>query len=166
MGPTCFVVFIDDLEEVVDLVNGFIYKFADDTKYGKTVVDDADREQMQLCIDKLLEWADKWQMEFNSTKCKILHVGNTNPRFTYTMGGYAPGGTILESVEKEKDIGVLIHESLKPSYQCAKAAAKANAVLGQMLRAFHYRDKFVWLSLYKTFVRRHLRLLYKPGLLG
>ena len=55
LGPTCFVVFIDDLDEVVDLVNGFIYKFADDTKYGKTVVDEADREQMQQCIDKLLE---------------------------------------------------------------------------------------------------------------
>ena len=105
LGPTCFVVFIDDLDEVVDLVNGFIYKFADDTKYGKTVVDDADREQMQECIDKLLEWADTWQMEVNSSKCKILHVGSTNPRFTYTMGGYAPGGTVLESVEKEKDIG-------------------------------------------------------------
>ena len=113
LGPTSFVVFIDDLDKVVDLVNGFVYKFDDDTKYGKTVVDEADREQMQQCIDKLLEWADNWQMEFNSTKCKILHVGNTNPRFTYTMGGYAPEGTILESVEKEKDIGVLIHESLK-----------------------------------------------------
>ena len=169
LGPTCFVVFIDDLDEVVDLVNGFIYKFADDTKYGKTVVDEADREQMQQCIDKLLEWADNWQMEFNSSKCKILHVGNTNPRFTYTMGGYAPGGALLESVEKEKDIGVLIHESLKPSYQCAKAAAKANAVLGQMSRAFHYRDKFVWLRLYKTFVRPHLEFAvqaWSPWLKG
>ena len=169
LGPTCFVVFINDLDEVVDLVNGFIFKFADDTKYGTTVLDDNDRERMQQSINKLMEWTEKWQMEFNSTKCKVLHAGNTNPCFTYTMGGYAPAGTILESVEKEKDIGVLVHESLKPSHQCAKAAAKANAVLGQMSKAFHYRDKLVWLQLYKTFVRPHLEFAiqaWSPWLKG
>ena len=32
LGPTCFVVFINDLDDVLDLVNGFVSKFADDTK--------------------------------------------------------------------------------------------------------------------------------------
>ena len=31
------------------------------------------------------------------------------------MGGNAPAGTILESTSEEKDIGVLISDSLKPS---------------------------------------------------
>ena len=29
-------------------------------------------------------------------------------------------------------------------------------VLGQMSRAFHYRDKITWIKLYKTYVRCHL----------
>ena len=55
----------------------------------------------------------------------------------------------------DKDIGVIVHNSLKPSSQCARAAKKANQVLGQMARTFHYRDK-TWIRLYITYVRPHL----------
>ena len=48
-------------------------------------------------------------------------------------------------VVSEKDVGVLIHESVKPSLQCAKAAEKANQVLGQLARAVTYRDKQTFL---------------------
>ena len=111
---------------------------------------------MQEGIDRLLEWTERWQMEFNGKKCKIMHFGHNNPRFSYTLGGYAPGGLVLENVEVEKDIGVMIHESLKPSQQCFKAAAKGNQILGQITKSFHYRDKDTWIPLYKTYVRHHL----------
>ena len=81
---------------------------------------------MQRNIDKLMKWANTWQMDFNTTKCKVIHMGSSNDRHTYTMGGFAPAGTILENVSEEKDIGVIIHESLKPSLQCSKAAKKAS----------------------------------------
>ena len=156
LGPTCFVIFINDIDAVVDLVSGFISKFADDTKFGRKIVDDNDRAAMQEDINNLMNWAELWQMEFNLDKCKLLHIGRTNPKFNYTMGGYAPAGTIIKVVEEEKDIGVIIHKSLKPTMQCAKAAKKANQVLGQMARSFHYRDRSVWINLYKKYVRPHL----------
>ena len=40
--------------------------------------------------------------------------------------------------------------------QCAKSAQKANLVLGQLSRAVHFRDKDVFIALYKTYVRCHL----------
>ena len=48
-------------------------------------------------------------------------------------------------------MGVLVHQSLKPSLQCAKAAAKANQVLGQLARAVTYRDKQTFLKLYTVY---------------
>ena len=45
---------------------------------------------------------------------------------------------------------------LKPGPQCLKAAKTAQQVLGQILRAFHARDKKIYLQLYKTYVRPHL----------
>ena len=66
------------------------------------------------------------------------------------------GGQVLETVESEKDVGVMVHQSLKPSLQCTKAAEKANQVLGQLSRGITYRDKKTFLKLYMVYVRPHL----------
>lgn len=89
-------------------------------------------------------------------KCKVMHFGEKNLQFHYTIDGHAPGGTVLDNPNYEKDLGIHVHQSLKPSLQCAKAAAKANSVLGQMFRTFTYRDKYHWIRLYKTYIRPHL----------
>ena len=73
-------------------------------------------------------------MPFNVGKCKIMHFGSRNRQFQYTMGGKQ-----LEETVMEKDIGILVHNSLKPSAQCSSAAQKANGVLGQLTRAVGYR---------------------------
>ena len=44
----------------------------------------------------------------------------------------------------------------KLSLQCARAAARANAVLGQISRAVSYRDAKTFLKLYTVYVRPHL----------
>ena len=72
------------------------------------------------------------------------------------MGGFAPVGQVLEETTEEKDVGVLISNTLKPCAQCAKAAKKANQVLGQMSHGLHYRDKFTWIMLYQNYCRPHL----------
>ena len=63
---------------------------------------------------------------------------------------------MLEEVDFEKDVGVILHKSFRPSLHCAKAAKKANSVLGQLCRGVSYRDKDTFMSLYTTFVRPHL----------
>ena len=65
-------------------------------------------------------------------------------------------GSLIEKVDIEKDIGVNISRSLKPSEHCARAAGNAMGVLYQLLRSFHYRDKKTFVTLYKTYVRPHL----------
>ena len=57
-------------------------------------------------------------------KCKVLHVGRNNKKFEYFMNGEK-----LDSVDSERDIGVIVDKSLKPSLQCAEAARRASGVL-------------------------------------
>ena len=64
-------------------------------------------------------------------------------------------------------MGVLVHQSLKPSAQIAAAAKKANQVLGQILWAFTYRDKTHFIKLFTSRVRCHLEYAvqaYSPWL--
>ena len=42
LGSTLFLLFINDIDLVIDITNAFISKFADDTKMGRTVIGDDD----------------------------------------------------------------------------------------------------------------------------
>ena len=128
-----------------------VVKFADDTKGAKIIENDTDREKLQEALDCLYEWSLKWGMTFNLEKCKVMHVGKNNPHYEYTMGGVK-----LSETDEERDIGVMITKTLKPSSQCNKAAARATSVLNQIKRNFHYRDRHTFLRLYKQYVRPHL----------
>jgi len=50
-------------------------KFADDTEVVQELRDEADCSTLQSNLDKLVTWAEKWQMDFNVKKCKVMHVG-------------------------------------------------------------------------------------------
>ena len=151
LGPLLFVIFIDDIDLCLEQVLALILKFADDTKVIKRINDQSDNLGLQNVIDNLVSWSTKWQLYFNVGKCKVVHLGRKNPKFQYSMND-----TPIESIESERDLGIIIDQSAKPGLQCAKAAQKGNQVLGQLLRSFQCRDKDVLIQLYKVFVRPHL----------
>ena len=150
LDPLAFIVFINDIDDLTRLIT-IMNKFADDTKLGNIVTSQSDIDDLQKCIDDLVSWAEAWGMQFNVKKCKVMHIGRNNPKAQYTMNG-----TVLESTDEERDIGVNVHKSLRPSKQCTESARRANAVLGQISRAFHYRNKYTFIDLYKQYVRPHL----------
>ena len=90
-------------------------------------------------------------MLFNMDKCYVIHSGRGNPQF-----GYLWGGGDLAVTEEEKDVGVMVTSSLKPSVQCARASKKANMVLGQLARGVTYRDRVTFIRLYQVFILPHL----------
>jgi hypothetical protein len=139
---------ICDNYKAMDVTSSVLLKFADYTKVARVVESDEQREELQSTINKLVEWSVEWQMLFNAGKCHLLHLCRGNAKYEYTIEGW-----VLEAVEFEKDVGVLVHQSLKPSMQSAKNAARANGILGQLSRAVCYHDKDTFMKLYKVYVR-------------
>ena len=150
LGPVLFLIFINDLD-MAATDRQTVRKFADDTKIGQVISSAEDAAELQGTLNRLCEWATEWGMSFNVAKCHVMHMGRNNPRHIYTMAG-----SVLSVTEEERDIGVTVTDNLRPSKQCQKAAQTAFTVLGQILRAFHYRDRHVFKSLYLQYVRPHL----------
>jgi ribonucleases P/MRP protein subunit RPP40 len=76
LGPILLIIFINDLEEGK---KNRLWKFADDTKLLGRVRNQKEVNELKQDLDKLICWTDKWQMKFNSEKCKVMHIGNKNP---------------------------------------------------------------------------------------
>ena len=96
------MIYINDID---DSVACKILKFADDTKIYSSVGSATDIEKLQSDLYKLISWSKDWQMLFNMDKCKVMHMGYNN-----LQAEYVTGGSILESVNEEKDLGVIITE--------------------------------------------------------
>ena len=151
LGPTLFIIFINDIDVAVEVTGALIKKFADDTKCYMVVESEEDRNKFQAMLNNLQGWSIEWQMLFNMDKCHVIHAGRQNPHYEYRWGEGLLGAT-----EVEKDVGVMISSNLKPSVQCARAAKRANMVLGQLARGVSYRDKVTFVRLYQVFVLPHL----------
>ncbi len=90
-------------------------------------------------------------MQFNASKCSVMHIGKSNKIATYTMNKQP-----LQVTKKEKDLGVWITDTLKPGEHCSIVANKANRMLGLIWRNIAFKDKSTICKLYKSLVRPHL----------
>ena len=104
--------------------------FVDKTKTARTVQNTNDQQKMQGVINRVGDWSVRWDLQFNVDKRKVSHAGRINQRFEYYLYGKT-----LQSTEAEKDVGVILTHDLRPSKMVAKAASRANQVLGAWARA-------------------------------
>jgi len=49
------------------------------------MIDTSDSGKLQVDLNNIQKWSEEWQLKFNSTKCKVMHLGNANDRSKYSM---------------------------------------------------------------------------------
>ena len=91
---------------------------------------------LQNDLNNIREWAIRWKMEFNVDKCKIMHIGRSNPQHTYCMDSAE-----LTKTVKEKDLGVLMESSLELDQHITGIVGRANRMLGLIKIGFACLDK-------------------------
>ena len=123
LGPMLFVCFVNDQPNVV---TSSVLLFADDTK-----IFTVNQQTLQQDLGKLQIWSNEWQLRFNATKCKVMHLGKQSDPASYSM----------TSDGKKKDLGVNVDADLVFDQHVAIQTKKANKLLGMLRRSFTSLDE-------------------------
>ena len=151
LGPILFVLYINDLPEVVDDLS-FVFLFADDTKIFRHIKSIDDVNTLQSDIQSLLEWSDNWLLKFHPDKCIAMNIGK---EFMINERSYSMDNTILKKSECEKDIGVHVDNNLNFKKHITACVSKANRILAIIYKTFDYIDVFIFKQIFKSLARPH-----------
>ncbi|CAB4029413.1 Hypothetical predicted protein, partial [Paramuricea clavata] len=125
LGPLLFVIFINDLPDVVQ--NGTeTALYADDTKLHNTISSTDDCKCLQQSLTNLNCWSVQNNIRFNASKCKVLTITRKKTPVTYD---YKLGTESLTRVDSEKDLGVITSSGLSWELQINCVISKANKML-------------------------------------
>ena len=107
---------------------------------------------LQLDLNRLSDWANKWQSRFNPEKCEVMHATHSRDRSkpSYSLG------VQLKSVESVKDlhgVGVTINSDLSWGKQVSYIVNKANKVLGVIKQSLGNDNRYAFSCLFKSLVR-------------
>ena len=139
------VIYINDLPEAI---NSDSLLFADDTKVFHEITSKDKVLVLQLDIDSLQLWSNKWLLQFHPDKCHVLTLGKfENIRCThrYSISQYE-----FEHVFEEKVLGVTFDSALKFNEHISAKVKKENSIVGLVQRTF--LDCKLFKKLYTTFV--------------
>ena len=152
LGPILFVLYINDLPEVVS-DGSFVFLFADDTKVFRKINSYLDRQILQKDIDSLVNWSNDWLLKFHPDKCVAMELGKqyNSEKPIYKMGTHT-----LNQTTCEKDLGVHIDDKLNFDSHINEIVNKANRIMAIARKTFDYMDTEIFNYIFKGMVRPHL----------
>lgn len=147
LGPILFLVFVND---VVDLFgSGLNLKlYADDVKLYTTIHDISSVGVLQSGLDKLILWANEWQLGIAINKCSVLHIGKNNPQHNFNLQSVS-----LHNASEITDLGIVVDSKLRFSTHYASIVKKAHQRSSLILRCFKCRDPLLLSKAFVVYVR-------------
>ena len=123
LGPWLFLLMINDLSIPAGLIQGDMFKYADDTEISEYILGSACSSNMQYVTNSIITWSQQNKFELNPLKCKEIMVN-----FSREQPDYPPilvNGTIIERVKKAEILGLVITDDLKWNEHVNKITIKA-----------------------------------------
>ena len=157
LGPLLFVIYINDLPEVIDK-ESYLFLFADDTKVFRTINSQLDSDILQRDIKSLDDWSKKWLLTFHPDKCVSMTICNASePGVEHrTKRNYKLNNIKLKVSGCEKDVGIHVDEHLNFDKHISSIINTANRVLAVIRKSFEYMDCEIFSLLFKGLVRPNL----------
>ena len=150
LAPIMFQVYINDMAEGL---SSYINLFADDAKLLKIIKSQDDCKVLQADIDKIHDWSIRWKLEFNAKKCHVLEMGKSIRRPSWN---YRIGEEMITKSKEEKDLGVIIQDTLTPDRHIGGIFGASYRMLTNIRIAFNYLDKDIMKRIIMNMIRPKL----------
>jgi len=95
-------------------------------------------------LNAVTAWSEKWLIELNLKKCKVMHIGNENPHNNYHLIDKNNSTYNLTKTTEERDLGITISSDLKWRPQVNIACSTTNKVLGMFRNTFQSKNPMLW----------------------
>ena len=126
--------------------------FADDTAMYLAISSTTEGQVLQTGLACLEQWEKMWDMQFNPSKCQVLHI----TRNVKALNAKYVLHVELKSASAAKYLGVTIADDLTWSPHIDDTTKKANQTLGFLKRNLRVHNKDLKSVAYKTLVRLYL----------
>ena len=120
--PLLFLLHINNLP---DDITSTVKLYADDVLLYRSIDSIQDSIALQQDLNTLQDWANKWLMVFNPTKCELIRITNKRNR---QLSDYYIQNTLIKANSQVKYLGVTIDEHLTFNDHIKNIANKANTV--------------------------------------
>jgi len=111
LGPTLFLLYINDITDIVAGLDVKLKLFADDAKLYSAFSIDSSVDLEVVCTN-LSIWAELWQLRIASEKCCVHRITNQSFCADSVHCYYVLDGTQLKWSTETRDLGVIIDSKL------------------------------------------------------
>lgn len=154
LGPVLFLIYIQDLAEVLKTIDIEFSFYADDLKLSRTISSPDDCELLQYALQIIFRWGELNDLQINAAKCQSITFSRCRNASDFI---YSSNGINLEKVTSVKDLGVYLDAKLSFKLHIDRTIAKCRSIMGLVKRfAQGFNDIRVTKTLYCSLVRSHL----------
>ena len=132
LGPLLFVLYINELAEILRTYGVIVRLFADDLQMYAIILKPVDADVLQTALNRLVDWAESWLLIISIAKCNYMIV-RKQPSFNIDV---KIGDFYLLRVTSCRDLGVLVCSSLSNSSHIANVVNVASQRCNLLLRSF------------------------------
>ena len=123
-----FLIYVNDL---IDGIGSYASLFADDMKIMKRIERREDCMMLQDYLNKIFEWSQCWEMDFNTRKRRVLIIDRSTKRIE----------AVLQGTSDEKDLGVIVQDDLSPRKHISNVVGGTYRLITKIKTAFIYMDE-------------------------